>query len=305
MKKAFDLIGSGFVILTLAIIGLLNVQQVCGQNKLLFENYQQKPVLDKKWLVSTENDIEHYHIRGKKDLPAVQNIHILAIPLEDLKSKYNLDIAWSDSIKHTCSSFAENSGAIATINAGFFNVKEGGSVTYLEYENERVARRSWRGDTHPDQKTNMNGALILGNSGEIVIEKARTSYEYINSHLEKWVLVTGPLLIQDGAKTQLLAGGFVDNHHPRTAVGITNEKLLLITVDGRHSKAKGMTLPELQDFLGNLGCIQAINLDGGGSTTMWLKTDVIQGVISCPSDNRKFDHKGERKVANALVLLSN
>ena len=296
MKKVLSSIGSGFVILALAIIGLSNTQQVCGQNKLLLENYRQN---------LSENEFKHFHITEANNNPDPQNIHIISIPLESLKSKYHLNLVWSDSIKQTTSSFAENSGAVAAINAGFFNVKEGGSVTYLEYENERVARRSWRGDTHSVKKTNMNGALILSNSGEIIIEKARSSYDYLNSYLEVWVLVTGPLLIQDGVRSRLLPRSFVDNRHPRTAVGVTNEKLLLITVDGRHSKAKGMTLPELQDFLSSLGCIQAINLDGGGSTTMWLNIDSTMGVVNCPSDNRKFDHKGERKVANALVLLSN
>ncbi len=284
------------IIVFLTFLIILNLSPAIGQGIIDLDNFE---------LRSLREDISHYHFSGSKPFSDPQNIHIISITLESLKSKYHLKLAWSDSLKHQTSFFAENSGAIAAINAGFFNVKEGGSVTYLEYENERVARRSWRGDTPSSEKTNLNGALILLNSGEIVIEKARTSYEYINSHLEEWVLVTGPLLIQDGTKNQLLAGSFVDNCHPRTAVGITNKKLLLITIDGRHSQAKGMTLPELQDFLIDLGCIQAINLDGGGSTTMWLKTGNILGVINCPSDNGKFDHEGERKVANALVLLSN
>ena len=64
-----------------------------------------------------------------------------------------------------------------------------------------------------------------------------------------------------------------------------------------------MSLPELQRFLIKLNCIHAINLDGGGSTTMWAQFDDLQGIINCPSDNGKFDNKGERKVANTLVLL--
>lgn len=284
------------IIVFLTFLIIFDFGHAIGQGTIDLDNFE---------IRSFGKDITHYHISGSELFSDSQNIHIISITLESLKSKYTLDIAWSDSIKYTTSSFAENSGAIAAINAGFFNVAEGGSVTYLEYGNERVGRRSWRGDTHPDQKTNMNGSLLLLNTGKIVIEKARTSYEYINSHLEKWVLVTGPLLIQDGAKSQLLSGRFVDKRHPRTVVGITNESLLMITIDGRHAEAKGMNLPELQDFLIIVGCIHAINLDGGGSTTMWLKTDSIQGVISCPSDNRKFDQLGERKVANALVLLSN
>ena len=61
----------------------------------------------------------------------------------------------------------------------------------------------------------------------------------------------------------------------------------------------GMSLFELGVFLRSLKCQQAINLDGGGSTTMWIKS---QGVVNYPSDNQRFDHSGERKVANVIVI---
>jgi len=56
-----------------------------------------------------------------------------------------------------------------------------------------------------------------------------------------------------------------------------------------------MNLLELQTFLSTKQCINAINLDGGGSTTMWLKG---RGVVNTPSDIF-----GERKVANALLVI--
>ncbi|MBT5426955.1 MAG: phosphodiester glycosidase family protein, partial [Bacteroidetes bacterium] len=90
--------------------------------------------------------------------------------------------------------------------------------------------------------------------------------------------------------------------HPRTCIGITQEDILLIIVDGRHLEAKGMNLHELQDFLSGLDCRDAINLDGGGSTTLWLNTETYKGVANCPSDNKNFDNKGERKVANVILL---
>ena len=249
--------------------------------------------------------IEHRHIRGKKGFQGKQNIHILSIPFESLKEELSLELAWSDSILIKTSRFADSLNALAAINAGFFNVKEGGSVTYLEMENERVARRSWRGDPDDFQKSNLNGALILDCNNNVVIEYAKSSKHYINSHLEKWVLITGPVLVTDGRASELLSNSFVTNKHPRTCLGMTNERILLITVDGRNKKAKGMSLTELQDFLLQMECTYAINLDGGGSTTMWLRTSEYGQVINCPSDNGKFDNQGERKVANALLLLSN
>jgi exopolysaccharide biosynthesis protein len=76
---------------------------------------------------------------------------------------------------------------------------------------------------------------------------------------------------------------------------ISKEELMFITIDGRQKQAEGMNLYELQDFLLSIGCIDAINLDGGGSTTMWTRKD---GVVNFPSDNN-----GERPVANALLIL--
>jgi len=95
----------------------------------------------------------------------------------------------------------------------------------------------------------------------------------------------------------------VKRRHPRTAVGLLRDRTaVLITVDGRHGdQAAGMTLEELADFMKDLGCIEALNLDGGGSTTLWVRDG---GVINHPSDNRRFDHKGVRRVFSAVVVMA-
>ncbi len=83
--------------------------------------------------------------------------------------------------------------------------------------------------------------------------------------------------------------------HPRTAVGFSRDSatMLLVTVDGRSTASVGMTLVELADLLRELGAWNALNFDGGGSTTM-----VIGGrVVNIPSDRT-----GERDVGNALVI---
>jgi exopolysaccharide biosynthesis protein len=49
-----------------------------------------------------------------------------------------------------------------------------------------------------------------------------------------------------------------------------------------------------------LGCTEAINLDGGGSSTMYIKDN---GVVNYPSDNNRHDHEGQRPVSNAILLL--
>ena len=84
--------------------------------------------------------------------------------------------------------------------------------------------------------------------------------------------------------------------HPRSAVGISRDRktLWLVTVDGRAERSVGMTLVELADALRQLGAWDALNFDGGGSTTL-----VIDGrVVNTPSDPT-----GERPVGNALLVL--
>jgi hypothetical protein len=82
--------------------------------------------------------------------------------------------------------------------------------------------------------------------------------------------------------------------HPRTAFGWNSTNLILVVVDGRQpGKSVGMTFPELADLMAGLGCAEAVNLDGGGSSTFWL----TGRVRNRPSDGR------ERPVANSLILL--
>lgn len=108
-----------------------------------------------------------------------------------------------------------------------------------------------------------------------------------------------------GAGPRLITGGKIDvpdegfNHattrHPRTAFAVTADgKFLLLTLDGRQSTSAGMTLAELANQLQSMGAVEAINLDGGGSTTM-----VVNGVIrNSPSDRR------ERSVSDAILVFS-
>jgi hypothetical protein len=86
--------------------------------------------------------------------------------------------------------------------------------------------------------------------------------------------------------------------HPRTAVATHDRgrRVLLVTVDGRNAGGSvGMSLAELARWLRRLGATDAANLDGGGSTTLWLRGT---GVANVPSDPT-----GERTVGNALFVV--
>ncbi|MEA1878258.1 MAG: phosphodiester glycosidase family protein [Bacteroidota bacterium] len=249
-------------------------------------------------LASLAQDFTHTHLLSDSTLQGPQNIHILELEMDILEENLEIDMASSDSILYPTSYFANINTAIAAINGGFFNIKNGGSVTFLEDEGKQVSHRSWKGDKKPDQKTNFNAALIMTKSGELKIEVIKNSTEYLASNNEEWVFTAGPMLLQNGKKSDLLEGSFITKKHPRTALCLKENSILLITVDGRHEQAKGASLPELQNFLQSQKCINAMNLDGGGSTTLWMNNEVL----NCPSDNKIFDNKGERKVANIILI---
>lgn len=80
---------------------------------------------------------------------------------------------------------------------------------------------------------------------------------------------------------------FIRTKHPRSAVATTKEgKILLITVDGRFpEQAEGVNIPELAHLIRILGGEDALNLDGGGSTTLWLSGASDDGVVNYPCDN--------------------
>jgi len=117
----------------------------------------------------------------------------------------------------------------------------------------------------------------------------------------EFVVGGGPRLVRAGrpvaAGPEAGSPGFTDARHPRTAVGLRADgRVLLVTVDGRQpERSVGMTIAELSALLLELGAVEAVNMDGGGSTTM-----VAGGrVVNSPSDLT-----GERPVGDALLVLA-
>ncbi|MFN3684661.1 MAG: phosphodiester glycosidase family protein [Fimbriimonadaceae bacterium] len=108
----------------------------------------------------------------------------------------------------------------------------------------------------------------------------------------------GPWLVRDGqpavnAQAEGFAPGFSANRHPRTAVGRTPEgDVWLVAIDGRQAMSVGATLEETARVLIRLGCVEGINLDGGGSTVLSL----FGLAMNRPSDGQ------ERAVSNAVLF---
>ena len=111
----------------------------------------------------------------------------------------------------------------------------------------------------------------------------------------------GPVLIQEGQvrisnnEEMKFAGKAIADKHPRTAMGYTNDgQIIYLVVEGRFpGKSEGATLPELANMLKDIGCIEALNLDGGGSSTL-----LINGKPTItPSDK-----EGERPVPAVMMI---
>lgn len=124
--------------------------------------------------------------------------------------------------------------------------------------------------------------------------------EYLNI---KTLIGGWPRLVRDGENVLRLDSTiegvtphFSEVKHPRTGIGISPDSstVFFITVDGRQESSSGITLVNFADLMIKEGIYQGLNLDGGGSTTMVVRSEVV---------NSPSDKTGERKVGNCLMLI--
>ena len=143
---------------------------------------------------------------------------------------------------------------------------------------------------------------ISGHHVAIIIKTAGTRWAQ-NNYDFPTIISAGPLLVWNSRIVRQRIHKFNDTRYSRTGIGITKDHhLLLIAVDGNAKESAGVTIPEFAKLFKALKCVSALNFDGGGSTTMWVSGERENGVVSHPTDNKKYDHFGERKVANAILI---
>lgn len=165
--------------------------------------------------------------------------------------------------------WADEIGAHAAINGNWFAPFDGPAVS---------AGEVYGGNDH-------GYTALFGMTAErdAIVEHHRE----VNGEVDDRIVegVSGhPTLIHDGVTTSDFGGDpTFASRHPRTAIGLdsSGDVLLLVTVDGRSSVASGMTGPETAALLAQLGADDAVMLDGGGSTTMWIQG---RGVVNTPSE---------------------
>ncbi|OLA76648.1 MAG: hypothetical protein BHW55_08695 [Candidatus Melainabacteria bacterium 35_41] len=132
--------------------------------------------------------------------------------------------------------------------------------------------------------------LLDKKDAEIIIN---TNPEWKNV---KHIISGGPYLVRNSEVFVDMTAqklGAIGGRNPRSAIGYTaDNNLILVAVDGREGSSIGMTLMELASFMQSIGCTNAMNLDGGGSTVMYVNGQVVN----------KPQMKGGIPLSNAIVL---
>lgn len=226
--------------------------------------------------------------------PGVTHVHRVALGLDahvvtiDLGASLDVVATRPHDRWATVSTWARENHAQIAINANFF----AGSVCGLAMGAGHV----WR-DAYAEQ---CDASMAFGRNTTgwrgAVIDSA--GWSRVNPLPWAEQIVTGmPILLQDGYT-------FFDEHepngmyrtHPRTAIGLGGDgaTLILIEIEGRRAGLPGATSLEMIPLLEEFGARDAINLDGGGSSALWIEAE--GGIVNHPSDGH------ERSVMNHIGI---
>ncbi len=222
---------------------------------------------------------------AKATLPYPTDVYVIKIDLQNKK------IAFKEVLKHntikpgdgeTTSSMARRIGAIAAINADYFGMK----------------KKPWKYYHVPKGTVIIDGKIFKFNPRQNSIAISWNNYVEMGkwNKPQRWfytVCSGGPFILRKG-KIPKLHPSF-KKLHPRTAVGISKDKSTMywVVADGRRPDSVGMNAKMMGLFMKDLGAYNAIFLDGGGSSTMFVKGRVVNQ----PSENR------ERKIASILAIV--
>ncbi|WP_432798257.1 phosphodiester glycosidase family protein [Poriferisphaera sp. WC338] len=216
-----------------------------------------------------------------------------------------------DTVRQTVREYVQEHKLQGAINAAFFSFGTGKDNTIV------IGLGVSNGDKYAPHERGWAAINITqnGDAGLVFPKTPKTTnFDTIPENVELYNAIGGSnVLLKDGVMPETPHNGFSDTTHPRTAAAVTAEgHVLLVTVDGRQPDySEGASLFELADMLRKLGATQAINLDGGGSTTMVLadgfddqgkpaKTGVVR-VVNAPSDAKADGNPGRLRSNGASL----
>ncbi len=253
--------------------------------------------------------------------------HVVVI---DLTAKnWRILPAISDKTRATSETAASNN-ASAAINGGYFNLSDGVSASYIVCSGKELAnpRTNKALIGNPKLQPHLQKIfdrseirfLVNNETAKSSIEIARHSVPIPPNVTLRDALQAGPQLLpiltaaeeafvrtepdgttSDSIGTKKLAA--------RTAFGVTGDNhaiMLTVAGKGQEDGSSGLTLAQLADLMKKLGCVQAINLDGGASTTMFVKTASTKGSVQPQSgvatDRTVCGKHPETRVKSILML---
>ena len=187
-------------------------------------------------------------------------------PLRGFQANQQVEIACEEDFvsntTETVSSMASRVGAILAINASGFHKHNGIKPMGIVIRNQDIISK--------DNSFKKESLSVMPN-GNLKFYKLRK-----RENIDDLSIVNnfnfGPVLLRNGDRVN-----FEDtSRHPRTAIGqISNHHYLIVIAEGRLDDAIGMTFKELQDIFIDYDCKNAYNLDGGGSTTLYFKGNIL------------------------------
>lgn len=226
---------------------------------------------------------------------SIQSISVVKYPASKFRTRI---IHAPAELSNSTDSLAKRESARFAINGSYFDMEKMFPHAFLSYRHKIVA-------TSPATETyRSNGVLLMrgrNGRGMAIVPYDSTATEWYSRHYYA-ALASGPILQLDGKTPDFNNGrSFYAKRHPRSFIGWDKGGYVyLVVVDGRFpGEGEGATIAELAILARLLGLENALNLDGGGSATLWTdKTDIINH----PCDNQKFDREGARRVPNAIIV---
>ena len=189
-------------------------------------------------------------------------------------------------ITDTTSDMAEENNAVLAINGDYYGARQSGYVI----RNGVVYRN--QGSNGEDMVISKDGSLSF-------ISESDTTTDSLLQKQAWQVLSFGPVLVENGqvAVSENDEVGMAMASNPRTAIGtVAKNHYLFVVSDGRTSESAGLSLYELANFMKSLGATNVYNLDGGGSSTMVFRGEVVNN----PTTNG--NKISERAVSDILYI---
>jgi hypothetical protein len=185
------------------------------------------------------------------------------------------------------STFAMDIGAQFAINGGFWTL-----VTHKPLGLLVSGGRKWK----ESKDDNEYGFLAVNSDGRAWISPPEDVQKGVPDDVHT-VISGAPMIVMEGRVGKVNGCGYICMKHPRAAIGLdkSGKRLFMVVADGRQEDSASIDLETLAEFMIRIGVWNALNLDGGGSATLFVEKK--GGVANDPCEGQ------ERSVLNSLAVI--